>query len=104
VWTNYPAHAFGVAKTETDLGELVDDMKRDAFVRFVHERGPGPLLTELRRAGAPLPGAYSDICHMCQTLFEHYSPEQLRAAVVAAEANHTRALASDSDQTVVVTR
>jgi hypothetical protein len=91
VWTSYPAHAFGVAKTAADLGRLVGDMNRDALVRFIHERGPGPLLTELRRTGARLPDAYSDICHMCQTLFEHYSPEQLRAAVVAAEAYHAAA-------------
>jgi hypothetical protein len=84
VWTNFPNHALGVADSATDMPAMVDDMQMDALVRFIHERGPGPLIAQLRQAGVPLAGEYSDICHMCQTLFEHVSLDDLRQAAALA--------------------
>jgi hypothetical protein len=82
-WTNYPAHAAGVARTASDVPALVRAMHDDPLVRFIHDRGPGALIQHFRRAGRPLPAAYSDICHMCQTLFEHVPLDEVRAAAMA---------------------
>lgn len=84
VWTNFPDHALGVAQTPSDIPAMVDAMQMDALVRFIHERGPGPLIAQLRQAGVPLAGEYSDICHMCQTLFGQVSLDDLRQAAALA--------------------
>jgi MoaA/NifB/PqqE/SkfB family radical SAM enzyme len=84
-WSNFPDHAIGTARTAADVPTLVAAAQQDPLVRFIHDRGPGTLIRSLRRAGASIPAEYSDICHMCQTLFERFSLDDLRRVVATAD-------------------
>jgi hypothetical protein len=91
VWTNFPEHAYGTAQAAADLPAALEQMRQDPLVRVLHERGPGHLIAQLRQAGSSIASDYSDICHMCQTLFQQCSLDDLRqtAATVLELENGT---------------
>ena len=78
VWSNFEEHHFGEFASAADLAERRRTMQQDAVVRFIHEQGPGELLRRLRARGHDLPARYTDICNMCEHLFNRFSLEELR--------------------------
>ncbi len=85
-WSNHRDHAIADANEDADAASHFARLQSDPLVTFIHTRGPGALVARLRARGVALPSAYSDICHMCDTLFARCSLDQLRAAVESDEA------------------
>jgi hypothetical protein len=81
-WANMPRHRLG-SISETGLSDFLDRMRTDPVARFMHYQGPGELVRYLLNSGHGLPTEYSHLCHLCGTLLERYSREQLRHHIEA---------------------
>jgi hypothetical protein len=75
-WVNFKHHRVG-SVDDADLETLLAEMRIHPFARFMHHQGPAVLVRYLREQGHALPDMYTHPCHLCGTLLEHFSPEEL---------------------------
>jgi hypothetical protein len=105
-WVNFPRHRMGNL-AESDLPSLLEKVSEDLVARFMHYQGPAVLVKFLRARGwalgpgpppgfvpldqlkrrppdaDPLPERYTHPCHLCGTLLERFSHEDLEAHIRA---------------------
>jgi hypothetical protein len=75
-WPNMAQHRLGNI-FDTGLRSFLHRMRTDLIVRFMYYQGSGELGRFLLDTGHALPTEYTHPCHLCGTLLERYSREQL---------------------------
>jgi hypothetical protein len=99
-WVNFDEHRIGNV-ADRSLAELMTQLREDPFALFMYHQGPAVMvkylrakgyepsapprapdepdvpLSRLRREGGPLPDRYTHPCHLCGSLLERFSREEL---------------------------
>jgi hypothetical protein len=68
---------------DVEWGALLQEIDDDPLVRVIRDYGPGAVLRALDDRGLEISGRYTDICNMCEDLFQRFSPAVLREAATS---------------------